>query len=100
MRGASWSELEQAGVRGGNWSKLGVRVASLSISEVVSALKSPSHVVGTLKSKCQYQLGPTCAQCFGSEGSNLGVKGGRFVPREVVGTSKLSSTRNLGPNKK
>ena len=49
MRGASWSELEQAGARGASCSKLGVRGASLSISEVVSALKFPLTCSGHTK---------------------------------------------------
>ena len=55
--------------------------------------------MGTSKCTPRYPLGPTCAQCFGSEGNDLGVRGGSLVTREVVGTPKLVCRGDGDPNK-
>ena len=55
--------------------------------------------MGTSKYTPQNQLDPTCAQCFGSEGSDLGVRGGSLVLREVVATPKVPLTGDGDPKK-
>ena len=93
------SELECGEQARREGSELGVRGASLSLSELVGALKLAPTCSGDIKMYTSISIGSTCTQCFGSEGSDLGVWGGSLVIREVVGTPKLACRGDGNPNK-
>ena len=86
--------LSQLGVRGAKWEQGKGALAQL---RWWAPQNLPPQVVGTPNHTPWSWLCPMSAQTIGSEGSEMGARGGTLGPTEVVGTLKIGPYKWWGP---